>query len=224
MTLAAINAIAAASIATVCGVASIAAVDGQAFPAGGTPPTFVSATLDALGSVSTGDLVILALVYPAGGPVAAPSGWTRFAEDTDSHTNYRALYWSHYSGSNAAVNSTNFPYGLGYLTTIVYAGSLSVLQVGAYGSSAGGTSTTVAPALTNPTGGSSALVAYWSCRDNGNTVTSAESMTQRLQNTSPPTFFAVAWFEQGGVQTGTRTFNSQVGSGFVDVAILLEIG
>ena len=113
-------------------------------PDGGSTPTFVSATLDALGSVSNGDLVLLFFVGAGVGAPSAPTGWTQFATDTDGHGNNRAIYWSHYSGSNAAADSTNFPVSLGYFVTIVYAGSLSVLQTGSYGTSSGATTTRAA--------------------------------------------------------------------------------
>jgi len=191
---------------------------------GGTPPTFISSALDTLGSVATGDLVLLKLVNSAGAAGEAPSGWTRFATHLDGHGFGHALYSSLYAEGNAAANHTNFPVNLGYFATAVYRGSapLSVLQVGAYDQTTSAEIT--APALANPTGASSALLAFWSSRDNGNNMLTYAGMTSRLYVTNPPTYFALRILEELGVQSGTRSFSGITGSGFVDTVNMIEIG
>jgi hypothetical protein len=79
------------------------------------------------------------------------------------------------------------------------------------------------PALTNPTGANSALVAWYSSRDpNCEPITSSEGMTQRLLANGYSFFDSVLW-EQLGVQSGTRTFN-RTGTSFNHIGMLLEAG
>lgn len=185
-----------------------------------SPPGFKSATIDGLGAVADGDLVILFFLAAGTSAPSAPTGWTRILNTTEGNSYAVAVYTSVYSASNAVPNGTNFPVANGYFLTMVYQGPATVHQIGAMGENTGGT--VVAPALTSDTSAQSHLIGWASSRDNGTTdITASGSMTRRLYATSMA-FFDAALFEESGVQSGSRTFTRNATS-FNFVGVLLEV-
>lgn len=190
---------------------------------GGSTPVFKSAQASGIGTVANGDLVILFLLYATAGAPAAPSGWTRIVNTSEANGYGLGVYKSIYDPGNAEANSTNFPSGNGYFQTIVYTGTLDVLQVGTLSDNIGNSLTV--NALTNPTGASSALVAWYSSRDPSTTMTSTDTpaMTNRL-TADAYTFFDSSLWEQSGVQSGTRSFNRSGAGSFNHIGFLFEVG
>jgi hypothetical protein len=188
---------------------------------GGSPPTFKSATASGIGTVADGDLVLLFLLVAGGSAPTAPTGWTRIVNTSEANGYALAVYKSIYDAGDADADATNFPPVNGYFQTLVYDGTLDVLQIGTLGDSVGNDVT--APALSSSTGASSALVAWYSSRDPAaGTITSTEGMTQRLLADSYSFFDSVLW-EQTGVQSGTRSF-SRTGASFNHFGFLFEVG
>jgi len=184
------------------------------------PPTFVSAQASGLGSVSNGDRVILFLLAAGVGAPSAPTGWTRIVNTSEANGYALAVYKSLYSGSNAPADATNFPVSNGYFQTIVYAGAVDVLQIGALTDGIGGSLTVTA--LTNPTAASSVLMSWYSSRDPGTTMTSSEGMTNRL-TAAAYSFFDSSLWEQSGVQSGSRSF-FRTSSSFNQIGFNFEVG
>lgn len=189
---------------------------------GGTPPTFVSAQASGIGSVSTGDLVVLFFLGAGAAAPSAPTGWTRIVNTSEANGYALAVYKSYYDAGNAAADGTNFPVSNGYFQTIVFAGSVDVLQIGSLTDNVGNSLTV--SALSGATAASSALLAWYSSRDPGTTMTSTDTpaMTNRLTADSYSFFDSSLWTEDG-VQSGTRSFNRTSGS-FNHIGFLFEVG
>jgi hypothetical protein len=105
----------------------------------GSPGQYPTGTM----STGVGDLQIVYLVSNNGAPLSpvppAPTGWTLIASGNELASGSAiAVYRSYYSGSNAAVNTTNFPsahslLGLSYPgATFVQASTLTVTNVSGY--------------------------------------------------------------------------------------------
>jgi hypothetical protein len=191
----------------------------------GSEPRLVSATSNALGNVSTGDLVVVLLVNSSGAVGAAPSGWTRIHNSTDANGYGFGVYTSSYAGGNAAVNSTNFPWNNGYLTSLVYAGSKTVIQIGSIASSAAAATSVTAPALSSATASTSVLVAWTSSRDPSITAVAGDTTMQHIQGRTH-TYFETDVFKLGGIQSGAKTFTRSSGGSLIYnfTGLLLEVG
>lgn len=177
----------------------------------------VSATVDGIGAVRDGDIVVLFAVCGAD-PIVTPSGWTKHSQQGDSNGHIYHTFTSIYSPSNAVANTTNFPTGGGWFATIVYRGPSAFVVHGTLGDSA--TTGVSAPALTNPTGASSFLLAMSSSRNAAVSEVSTEGMTQILEIPSV-NFHATIWVQEG-VQTGARSFVRSA-TGFNYAATIVEI-
>jgi hypothetical protein len=188
---------------------------------GGSPPVFKSAAASGIGTVANGDLVLLFFLGAGIAAPAAPTGWTRIVNTSEANGYALAVYKSIYDPGNAAADATNFPVSNGYFQTVVYTGTLDVLQIGALSDSTGNSCTV--SALSSATGADSALLAWYSSRDPATIlITSNESMTQLLL-ADAYSFFDSAMWEQLGVQSGTRSF-SRTGSSFNHFGFLFEVG
>lgn len=194
-------------------------------PPAATPSAFAAAAYNSQAAVNTGDLVLLWFIGAGIGAPAAPTGWTRILNTTESNGYAVALYSSTYSGGNAVANTTNFPVSNGYFFTVVYAGTHTVAQVGTFSDSANSATSVTLTALSAATAAGSALAAFVSSRDNGiDPITASNGMTAQAFSTAP-TFFAFGFFDQTGVQSGARTFNRTSGVSIVNNfnGVLVEI-
>lgn len=190
-------------------------------PVTSSPPAvdgFVSAAVNGIGEVADGDLVVLFFVSGVA-PLSAPTGWAIQSQQADYYAHYFQTFTSIFSASNAAANTTNFPTGGGYFITAVYRGFTGLVQAaGTLGDDFG--VDVSSPALTNPTGSDSVLLAISSSRQPGVTQSSTSGMDQVIV-ADTGNFHAVLW-AQSGVQSGTRLFHRSAG-GFNYTARAIEI-